>query len=147
VCSLISLILLAHKTTLHIGPDIFLQVTPIIKIAHIGKCVVYARIARPLVIMTFLHNFLPKIVIRRNTNAVALSKDPTIFFSKAPRLALLDKLDDGLGKIVMLEPFFGAVYEVALSSPNIGKFTLATQTIGHQVGTPRLIFHDIVEFD
>ena len=60
----------------------------------------------PTFIMTFLHNFLPKVVIRRNVDALALSKDQAIFFPKAPYLALHDKLDDGLGKRIMLEPLF-----------------------------------------
>ena len=45
---------------------------------------------------------------------LSFSKDQAIFLPKAPRLALLDKLDDGLGKRIMLEPISDAVSEVAL---------------------------------
>ena len=77
---------------------------------------------------------------------LALSKDQAIFFLKVPCLAVLNKLDDILGKRIMLEPIFDAVLQVALRSSYISKFTLATQSIGHQVGVSSLIYHDIVKF-
>ena len=75
---------------------------------------------------------------------LAVSEDQAIFFPKATCLPLLNKLDDDLGKRIMVEPFFDAIPEVALRSVNIDKFTLATQSISHQVGMSQLIFHDIV---
>ena len=68
-------------------------------------------------------------------DVLALSEDQAIFFPKSFSLTLLDKLKDILGKSAMLEPFFDTVTKVALRSNNIGKFTLMTQSIGHQVGT------------
>ena len=61
------------------------------------------------------------------------------------RLVLLDKLDDSLDKSVILESFVDANQEVTLRSDNMGKFTLAIQSIGHQVGTSQLLLHDIIE--
>jgi len=69
-----------------------------------------------------------------------------MFFPKSWVLALLDELDDSLRKSVMLEPILDAVPELALRLATIGSFTLTNQSIGHQVGTSQLIFHDIAEF-
>jgi len=96
--------------------------------------------------MTLHQDFPPKVVIGRNINALALSEDQAIFFPESPSLALLDKLYDGLDKCVVLEPIFYSISEVALRSAYIGKFSFATQSIGHQVDTSQLIFHDIVKF-
>jgi len=50
-----------------------------------------------------------KVVIWRNIDALAVSKDQAIFFLRSSNFALLDKVDDGLGKSVMLELIFYVV--------------------------------------
>ena len=81
-----------------------------------------------------------------NIDALTLSTDQAFFFPKASRLALLDKLDNDPGTRIMLEPFFDAVLQFASKSTNIIKFSFSSQSIGHQVGMSRLIFHDIVKY-
>jgi len=56
---LLDLVLLAHKTSLDKGLYIVLQVRLIVGFAHKSEGAVHTRMARPLAIMTFLHDFPP----------------------------------------------------------------------------------------
>jgi len=65
--------------------------------------------------------------------------------SSQPCFGFLDKVDNSLGKRVMLELFLDVVPYVTLRFANVGKFKLVTQTIDHQFGTLQVILHDIIE--
>jgi len=118
---------------------------PIVGIAHKSEGTVHAQMACPLTIMTFFYDFPPQVVICRNIDALALCEDQAIFFPKSTCLALLNKLDDSLGKCVVLEPIFNAVSKVALRLTYVSKFTLVTQSISYQICTPRVVLHDIIK--
>ena len=51
----------------------------------------------------------------KERRCASLSEDQAIFFPESSSLALLDKLDDSLGKSVMSDPILDVVLKVALS--------------------------------
>jgi len=75
--------------------------------------------------MTLVHDFPVKVIIGRSIYVLAFSEDQAIFLPKPTCIVLIDKLEDSLGRSVMLEPFFDVVLEVALRWTNIRKFNLA----------------------
>jgi len=61
--SSLDLSLLTYETSLDVHLDIVLQLGPIIRIAHKGKSVADTRMSCPFVVVTFLQDFSPKVVI------------------------------------------------------------------------------------
>jgi len=54
-------------------------------------------------------------------------------------------VNDGMSEESCWSPVFDAVTYVALRSTDIGEYSLAAKSIGHQVGMAPLLFHDIIE--